>query len=88
MLIQKENKMDTTSPQYMVYQALQWASSQNTDLIKQAEQKLAEWEIQRGFFTTLVNTFLDHTLDSSVRWMAAVYFKNGINKFWRKNSQQ
>lgn len=80
--------MDTTSPQFMVYQALQWASSQNTDLMKQAEQKLAEWEIQRGFFTTLVNAFLDHSLDGNVRWMAAVYFKNGINKFWRRNSQQ
>lgn len=72
----------------MVYQALQWASSQNTDLIKQAEQKLAEWEVERGFFTTLVNTFLDQSLDGNVRWMAAVYFKNGVNKYWRKNSQQ
>lgn len=72
----------------MVYQALQWACSQDTVLMKQAEQKLAEWEIEQGFFTTLLNTFLDHSLDVNVRWMAAVYFKNGINKYWRKNSQK
>lgn len=80
--------MDVTSPQYMVYQALQWASSQDTTQIKQAEAKLAEWEIEPGFYTTLLRIFSDHSIDVSVRWMAAVYFKNGVNKYWRKNAAQ
>lgn len=80
--------MDVSSPQFMVYQALQAASSQDTQQIKQAELKLAEWEIEPGFYTTLLQIFSNHNLDVNVRWMAAVYFKNGINKYWRKNANK
>lgn len=80
--------MDITSPQYMVYQALQCASSQDASQLKQAEQRLAEWEIQPGFYTTLLRIFSEHSFDMNVRWMAAVCFKNGINKYWRKHALQ
>lgn len=77
-----------TSPQMMVYQALQWASSQDATQLKQAEAKLAEWETEPGFYTMLHGVFSDHSLDVNVRWMAAVCFKNGIAKYWRKNAKQ
>jgi len=77
--------MDISSPQYMVYQALQCACSQNTDLLKSAESKLAEWEKEHGFYTTLLTIIYDHSIDVNVRWMAAVCFKNGIDKYWRRN---
>ena len=78
--------MDVSSPEFMVYQALHSATSQDTVQLKEAESKLAEWEIQPGFYTTVLAIFSNHALDVNVRWMAAVYFKNGINKYWRKNS--
>lgn len=80
--------MDTNSPKFMVYQALDMASSQDTVQIKQAEAKLAEWEVEPGFYTMLHDLFTDHSVDMRVRWLAAVYFKNGVNKYWRKNANQ
>lgn len=77
-----------TSPQYMILQALQLACSQDTTQLKQAESKLAEWEIEPGFYLMLMQVFSDQTVDGNVRWMAAVYFKNGVNKYWRRNVAQ
>lgn len=80
---------DAKSPQLMVYEALQCVCSQNTSLLKSAEAKLAEWEIQPGFYTTLIRLAFSHQeVDTNVRWMATVYLKNGINKYWRKNAPQ
>lgn len=78
--------MDQSSPQFMVFQALQCACSQNSELLKPAEQKLIEWEVEPGFYSILLRIFTDHTVDVSVRWMAAVCFKNGVNKYWRKHA--
>lgn len=78
--------MDAASPQYMVYQALAASCSQNPELLKPAEQKLVEWEVEPGFYSLLLGIFSDHSIDVNVRWMAAVYFKNGIDRYWRKNA--
>ncbi|XP_059610198.1 importin-11 [Phlebotomus argentipes] len=78
--------MDQSSPQFMVFQALQCACSQNSELLKPAEQKLCEWEVEPGFYTILLRICTDHTVDANVRWMAVVCFKNGVNKYWRKNA--
>lgn len=80
--------MDTSSPQFMVYQALDLACSQDATQIKQAEAKLAEWEVEPGFYTMLQGLFSDYSVDMRVRWLAAVYFKNGVNKYWRKNANK
>lgn len=84
----KLRTMDIASPEYMVLQALQLACSQDTVQLKQAETKLAEWEIEPGFYTMLLQVFSNQTVDVNVRWMAAVYFKNGVNKYWRRNVQK
>ena len=80
--------MENSSPEQLVYQALLAACSQNAELLKQAEEKLLEWEIEPGFYTTLVSIFSNHQVDVNVRWMAAVYLKNGVNKYWRKNAKK
>ena len=74
------------SGESVVYEALLCASSQDLRLLKPAEQKLAEWEKEPGFYRTLVKLFSDHSVDGNVRWMAVLYFKNGIDKYWRKNA--
>lgn len=78
--------VDVSSPQYMVYEALQCVCSQDTALLKSAESKLTEWEVQPGFYTTIVRLMFHPEVNSNVRWMATVYFKNGINKYWRRNA--
>ncbi|KFB43307.1 AGAP002970-PA-like protein [Anopheles sinensis] len=75
-----------SSAESAVYEALMYACSQDAQMLKPAEQKLAEWEIQPGFHLTLVKIFSDQTLDANVRWMASLYFKNGVLKYWRKNA--
>ncbi|XP_055641895.1 importin-11 isoform X1 [Toxorhynchites rutilus septentrionalis] len=74
------------SAESAVYEALMYACSQDAQLLKPAEQKLAEWEVQPGFHLTLVKLFSDQSIDANVRWMASLYFKNGVLKYWRKNA--
>jgi len=62
------------------------ASSQNPDAIKQAEERLKGWEVEPGFYTTLLNIFGDHSVDVNIRWQAVLYFKNGVDRYWRKNA--
>lgn len=79
--------IDTQSPQYMVFEAFQCLCSQNTDLLKSAEDKLREWEIERGFYLTITRIMFAHqNVETNVRWMATVYLKNGITKYWRSNA--
>uniref|UniRef100_A0A674K3R4 Importin-11 n=1 Tax=Terrapene triunguis TaxID=2587831 RepID=A0A674K3R4_9SAUR len=35
-------------------------------------------------FFSLQNIFTNHTLDVNVRWLAVLYFKNGIDRYWRR----
>ncbi|XP_023294362.2 importin-11 [Lucilia cuprina] len=90
--------MQPSSPELMVCQALCAATDSNHEVVRKAELQLAEWEGQPGFFTTLTRICLAVVggmdpsiaphLDVNVRWMAVVYLKNGINKFWRKGTRQ
>ena len=32
--------------------------------------------------------FADHSIDINVRWLAVLFFKNGVDRFWRKNAPQ
>ncbi|KAI4458349.1 importin-7 8 11 [Holotrichia oblita] len=80
--------MDPVSTDQIVLDVLQRASSQNPEILKPAEAKLVEWEIQPGFYTVLSNIISNHNIDITVRWMAVLYFKNGIDKYWRRNAPQ
>ncbi|XP_072393190.1 importin-11-like [Diabrotica undecimpunctata] len=78
--------MNVDSTNMMVLEVLQGAASQNPDVLKPAEAKLKEWETQPGFYTTLFNVISTHSIDINVRWIAVLYMKNGLDKYWRKNA--
>lgn len=69
-----------------VIDVLQQAGSQDPIVLKPAEQTLKHWETQRGFYTALYNVFSNHSLAVNIRWMAVLYFKNGVDRYWRKNA--
>ncbi|XP_012282091.1 importin-11 [Orussus abietinus] len=69
-----------------VIDVLHQAGSQDPNVLKPAEQTLKQWETQRGFYTALFNVFTNHSLAVNVRWMAILYFKNGVDRYWRKNA--
>ncbi|XP_030373998.1 importin-11 [Scaptodrosophila lebanonensis] len=85
----------------LVAQTLQAATNPNPEIVQKAEAQLSQWEIEPGFFPTIAR--LSMKLSSgggenatsniasdevNVRWMAAVYLKNGIERYWRPNSRQ
>uniref|UniRef100_A0A8C7H9Y5 Importin-11 n=1 Tax=Oncorhynchus kisutch TaxID=8019 RepID=A0A8C7H9Y5_ONCKI len=76
--------MDMESASSVVLQALTQATSQDTALLKPAEEQLRQWETQPGFYSVLLNIFNNHMLDVNVRWLAVLYFKNGIDRYWRR----
>ncbi|XP_068105780.1 importin-11 isoform X2 [Hyperolius riggenbachi] len=76
--------MDLNSASSVVLQVLTQASSQDSSVLKPAEEQLKCWETQPGFYTVLLNIFTNHSLDVNVRWLAVLYFKNGIERYWRR----
>ncbi|MBN3312396.1 IPO11 protein, partial [Atractosteus spatula] len=76
--------MDIHSASSVVLQALTQATSQDTSVLKPAEEQLKQWETQPGFYSVLLNIFNNHMLDVNVRWLAVLYFKNGIDRYWRR----
>ncbi|KAJ8414030.1 hypothetical protein AAFF_G00066280 [Aldrovandia affinis] len=76
--------MDVHSASSVVLQALTQATSQDTAVLKPAEEQLRQWETQPGFYSVLLSIFNNHMLDVNVRWLAVLYFKNGIDRYWRR----
>ncbi|OXB62518.1 hypothetical protein ASZ78_013207, partial [Callipepla squamata] len=76
--------MDLNSASSIVLQVLTQATSQDTAVLKPAEEQLKQWETQPGFYSVLLNIFTNHALDVNVRWLAVLYFKNGIDRYWRR----
>uniref|UniRef100_A0A672QDE3 Importin-11 n=1 Tax=Sinocyclocheilus grahami TaxID=75366 RepID=A0A672QDE3_SINGR len=76
--------MDIQSASSVVLQALTQATSQDSAVLKPAEEQLRQWETQPGFYSVLLSIFNNHLLDVNVRWLAVLYFKNGIDRYWRK----
>ncbi|XP_037536913.1 importin-11 [Nematolebias whitei] len=76
--------MEMDSGSSVVLQALTQATSQDTAVLKPAEEQLRQWETQPGFYSVLLNIFNNHMLDVNVRWLAVLYFKNGIDRYWRR----
>ncbi|KAK9470741.1 armadillo-type protein [Dipodascopsis tothii] len=73
----------------VLLQALQAAAAQ--DLAAEAARRAAEaqlkaWETEPGFYTLLQEAFLDRALPTDVRWISIIYFKNGIDKYWRRSA--
>ncbi|ESO08101.1 hypothetical protein HELRODRAFT_190889 [Helobdella robusta] len=70
----------------LVLEAFVGAASQDPSILKKAEIHLKSWETQPGFYSAVASIFLDTNIDANVRWVAAMYFKNGIDRYWRKNA--
>lgn len=68
-----------------VYEALREAVDGNPAVVKKGESKLQAWETNSGFFYLLIEIFQNTNIDVNLRWISAVYFKNGCIKYWRKN---
>uniref|UniRef100_A0A3Q2ZDI5 Importin-11 n=1 Tax=Hippocampus comes TaxID=109280 RepID=A0A3Q2ZDI5_HIPCM len=76
--------MDIDGASSVVLKTLTQATSQDTAMLKPAEEQLRQWETQPGFYSVLLNIFNNHMLDVNVRWLAVLYFKNGIDRYWRR----
>eukprot|EP00897_Mesotaenium_endlicherianum_P007868 jgi/Mesen1/7109/ME000369S06434 len=68
-----------------VYALLQNALSQDEQTRKPAEAALASCENRPGFCSCLLEVLAAKELDKQggARWLAVVYFKNSINRYWR-----
>ncbi|XP_012521564.2 importin-11 [Monomorium pharaonis] len=69
-----------------VVEVLRQAVSQDPNVLKSAEETLKQWETQQGFYIALYNVLSNHSLAIEVRWMAVVYLKIGVERYWRKNA--
>uniref|UniRef100_A0AAR5PV48 Importin N-terminal domain-containing protein n=2 Tax=Dendroctonus ponderosae TaxID=77166 RepID=A0AAR5PV48_DENPD len=78
--------MDVLDTHSLVLDVLNRASSQDPQILKPAEAKLREWETEPGFYSVFQNVISNHSLEVNVRWMAVLYMKNGIDRYWRKNA--
>ncbi|CAL8143654.1 unnamed protein product [Orchesella dallaii] len=76
--------MEETNGICVLYETLQRATSQNPEVLKGAEHKLASWENQNGFYTALLKIIANPSFDLNTRFLAAIHLKNGIEKHWRK----
>jgi hypothetical protein len=69
----------------LLFQTLKQATNQESqDVVKQAEANLAIFEREPNFFSTILEFYLNDSLDLNVRYMAILILKNGIEKYWRK----
>ncbi|GAB6031945.1 Importin-11 [Chamberlinius hualienensis] len=78
--------MEISNPRQEVLQLLVQASSQNLSVLKYAEEKLKAYECVAGFYSTLMDVVMDQNLDLNARWQAVIYFKNGIDRYWRRRA--
>lgn len=62
---------------------LQKASSQDPQLIKEAEALLKEWQIMPDFYRTLANIFSNPTITEDIRLMSFIWLKIGIDRYWQ-----
>lgn len=70
----------------LVLETLRRATSQEAEVLKPAEQQLQQWETEPGFYSTLVEIFSEYSLEVNVRFLAVLYFKNGVDRYWRKTA--
>ncbi|CAG0916642.1 unnamed protein product [Notodromas monacha] len=67
-------------------EVLRDATSQNHVVLKDAEHRLRAWECESGFYRALTEVFSNPNVDLTLRWMAVLYFKNGVDRYWRKTA--
>ena len=71
---------------WKLQEALINAGSQDAAKVKEGEVALKSWENQPGFHNSLISIVCSDDQPITVTYIAAIYFKNGIDKYWRKSS--
>jgi hypothetical protein len=66
--------------------ALVCASSPDPEIRASGDRMLCSCEGTPGFYINLWN-FMDHEHDNKLKTISLLYFKNGIDKYWRKNAK-
>ncbi|KAI9481256.1 MAG: armadillo-type protein [Benjaminiella poitrasii] len=66
---------------------LREATSQDYQRMRQAEDILKQWENEPSFFATLQDIFYDSSVEHDIRFLSGIYFKNGIDRFWRRTAK-
>ncbi|KAL1914641.1 uncharacterized protein VTP21DRAFT_8052 [Calcarisporiella thermophila] len=79
--------MDPSAARLQLIAVLVDASSQQPDRLKQAELQLKQWETAPEFYASLQDIVYDKSLDLSIRWISAIYLKNGIDRYWRRTAK-
>ncbi|KAK0630009.1 armadillo-type protein [Bombardia bombarda] len=68
--------------------ALEAAATSNNHAQRQsAGQQLQSWETHPDYYPSLQSVFLDKSLPSSIRFLAIILLKNGIDKYWRHTAR-
>ncbi|CAG8655095.1 235_t:CDS:10, partial [Cetraspora pellucida] len=75
------------SPRDQLLITLSEAASQRPEQIKAAEERLKQWEIEPEFYSTLLDIIFDRSIDVNIRFLGAIFFKNGVDRYWRKTSK-
>ena len=65
---------------------LHYAGSGNPLQVQGGTKQLARWEKSPGFYKHLQSIYLNKAIPSQIRYLAIIYFKNGIDKYWRKTA--
>lgn len=82
----EQSKMDTDSAGVIILDTLTKATSQDPAVLTPAEHQLQQWQTQPGFYSVLSSIFCNHQIDVNVRWLAVMYIKNGIDRYWRRTA--
>ncbi|RAK86197.1 importin 11 [Aspergillus costaricaensis CBS 115574] len=69
-----------------ILNALVLAASSTQQQVQSGTQQLQNWEKQEGYYTSLQDVFLDHSVPPEVRYLSIIQLKNGIDKYWRKTA--
>ncbi|GBC10855.1 hypothetical protein RclHR1_09960006 [Rhizophagus clarus] len=76
-----------SSPRDQLLQTLAEAASQQPERIKVAEAQLKQWEVVPEFYITLLDIINDKSVDVNLRFFGVIFFKNGVDKYWRKTAK-
>lgn len=77
-----------TSP-HDVLQALQLSLASDPAALDHSRHLLGQWARESRFYTYLVDVFTTREgIQPEVRLQAALQFKNGVERYWRKGALQ
>ncbi|KAI9884881.1 MAG: peroxisome assembly protein (Peroxin-2) [Watsoniomyces obsoletus] len=69
-----------------LFATLQAAASSDQQQVQNATLQLQSWETENGYYSSLQDVYIDHSLPVEVRYLAIIQLKNGIDRYWRKTA--